>query len=65
MDDNDLNREIAITLLEDEGFIVEYAVDGQQAVDALRAPLFYAYNLGNCWELRISVRKDVALEQFG
>ena len=29
------------------------------------APLFYAYNLGNCWELRISVRKDVALEQFG
>ena len=36
VDDNDLNREIAITLLEDEGFIVEYAVDGQQAVDALR-----------------------------
>ena len=36
VDDNDLNREIAITLLEDEGFVVEYAVDGQQAVDALR-----------------------------
>lgn len=37
VDDNDLNREIAITLLEDEGFVVEYAVDGQQAVDALKA----------------------------
>ncbi|MEC4184698.1 ATP-binding protein [Adlercreutzia sp. R21] len=37
VDDNDLNREIAITLLEDEGFAVEYAVDGQEAVDKLRA----------------------------
>ncbi len=37
VDDNDLNREIAITLLEDEGFTVEYAVDGQEAVDLLKA----------------------------
>lgn len=37
VDDNDLNREIAITLLEDEGFTVEYAVDGREAVDKLRA----------------------------
>ena len=35
VDDNDLNREIAITLLEDEGFTVEYAVDGQEAVSKL------------------------------
>ena len=35
VDDNDLNREIAITLLEDEGFTVEYAVNGQQAVERL------------------------------
>ncbi len=35
VDDNDLNREIAITLLEDEGFTVEYAVNGQEAVDKL------------------------------
>lgn len=37
VDDNDLNREIAITLLEDEGFTVEYAVNGQEAVDKLRS----------------------------
>ncbi|MEY8460278.1 ATP-binding protein [Eggerthellaceae bacterium 24-137] len=37
VDDNDLNREIAITLLEDEGFTVEYAVNGQEAVDLLKA----------------------------
>ena len=37
VDDNDLNREIAITLLEDEGFSVEYAVNGQEAVDMLKA----------------------------
>lgn len=37
VDDNDLNREIAITLLEDEGFSVEYAVNGQEAVDTLKA----------------------------
>lgn len=37
VDDNDLNREIAITLLEDEGLTVEYAVNGQEAVDRLRA----------------------------
>ncbi len=35
VDDNDLNREIAITLLEDEGFIVEYAVNGCEAVEKL------------------------------
>ena len=35
VDDNDLNREIAITLLEDEGFTIEYAVNGQEAVDRL------------------------------
>ncbi|MFR1639747.1 MAG: hypothetical protein ACLSVD_11620 [Eggerthellaceae bacterium] len=33
MDDNDLNREIAITLLEDEGFTVECAVNGCEAVE--------------------------------
>ena len=37
VDDNDLNREIAITLLEDEGFTVEYAVNGQEAVDKLKS----------------------------
>lgn len=37
VDDNDLNREIAITLLEDEGFLVEYAVNGQEAVDLLKS----------------------------
>ena len=37
VDDNDLNREIAITLLEDEGFSVEYAVNGREAVDKLKA----------------------------
>lgn len=36
VDDNALNREIAITLLEDEGFEVEYAVDGQDAIDKLK-----------------------------
>ena len=35
VDDNALNREIAITLLEDEGFTVEYAVNGQEGVDKL------------------------------
>ncbi|MEC4273115.1 ATP-binding protein [Adlercreutzia sp. R25] len=35
VDDNDLNREIAITLLEDEGFTVEYAVNGCEAVEKL------------------------------
>ena len=35
MDDNDLNREIAITLLEDEGFTVEYAVNGCEAVEKI------------------------------
>ena len=33
--DKDMKREIAITLLEDEGFTVEYAVDGQEAVSKL------------------------------
>ena len=35
VDDNDLNREIAITLLEDEGFTVEYAVNGCEAVEKI------------------------------
>ena len=35
VDDNDLNREIAITLLEDEGLTVEYAVDGCEAVEKI------------------------------
>lgn len=29
------------------------------------APLFYIYNLGNCWELRISLCNEMSLEQFG
>ena len=33
VDDNELNREIAIDLLEDMGLTVEIAVDGKQAVD--------------------------------
>ena len=37
VDDNDLNREIAITLLEDEGFSVEWVVNGQEAVDVLKS----------------------------
>ncbi len=37
MDDNLLNREIAVTLLEDVGFKVECAVDGQDAIDKLSA----------------------------
>lgn len=28
-------------------------------------PLFYVYNLANCWELRISLADDVPLKQFG
>ncbi len=35
VDDNELNREIAITLLEDAGFEVESAVNGQDAIDKL------------------------------
>ena len=35
VDDNDLNREIAITLLEDEGFTVECAVNGCEAVEKI------------------------------
>ena len=37
VDDNVLNREIAVTLLEDEGFVVETASDGQEAVERLQA----------------------------
>ncbi len=36
VDDNALNREIAITLLEDEGFDVEYAIDGSCALNTLQ-----------------------------
>lgn len=35
VDDNLLNREIATTLLEDAGFVVEQAVDGKDAIDRL------------------------------
>ena len=35
VDDNELNREIALTLLEDAGFEVESAVNGQDAIDML------------------------------
>ena len=35
VDDNDLNREIAITLLEGEGFTVECAVNGCEAVEKI------------------------------
>lgn len=35
VDDNELNREIALTLLEDAGFEVESAVNGQDAIDRL------------------------------
>lgn len=30
-----------------------------------QAPLFYAYDLGNCWEMRISLCEEVPLKQFG
>jgi len=36
-EDNELNREIATELLEDEGFTVEYAENGQIAVDMIKA----------------------------
>lgn len=45
VDDNLLNREIAITLLEDAGFEVDYAVDGQGAVDKMAAADRDAYQL--------------------
>ncbi len=35
VDDNFLNREIAVTLLEDEGFTVESCADGKQAIEKL------------------------------
>ena len=38
VDDNLLNREIALTLLEDAGFQVECALDGQMAVDLMSEP---------------------------
>ncbi len=43
VDDNDLNREIAATLLEDAGFIVEVARDGQESLEKLLKvdPLYY------------------------
>ncbi|MEY8561469.1 ATP-binding protein [Eggerthellaceae bacterium 3-80] len=36
VDDNMLNREIAITILQDAGFVVDYATNGQEAVDMVR-----------------------------
>lgn len=43
VDDNDLNREIAATLLEDAGFVVEIARDGQESLEKLLEadPLYY------------------------
>ena len=43
VDDNLLNREIATTLLEDAGFVVDQAVDGKDAIDRLSnaAPGYY------------------------
>lgn len=37
VEDNDLNREIEVTILEDAGFLVEEAVDGQKAVEKVKA----------------------------
>lgn len=37
VDDNELNREIAISILEMHGFVLEEAVDGQDAIDKLTA----------------------------
>ncbi len=36
VEDNELNREIALTILEDAGFTVDFAENGQSAVDMLR-----------------------------
>ena len=43
VDDNDLNREIAATLLEDAGCLVEVARDGQESLEKLLKvdPLYY------------------------
>jgi CheY-like chemotaxis protein len=35
VDDNEINREVALVLLTDEGLVVDVATDGQQAVDML------------------------------
>lgn len=45
VEDNELNREIAQILLEDEGLLVDYAANGLKAVDAFAAsaPGFYDY----------------------
>lgn len=37
VEDNDLNREIEVAILEDAGFLVEEAVDGQKAVEKVKA----------------------------
>lgn len=36
-EDNDLNREIEVAILEDAGFLVEEAIDGQEAVDKVKS----------------------------
>ncbi len=42
MEDNDINREIAVTLLEGWGFMAEEAVNGKEAVEKfLDAPPYY------------------------
>lgn len=47
VEDNELNREIAIDILEDDGIIVETAEDGRIAVDTIRrmGPDYYKYIL--------------------
>jgi CheY-like chemotaxis protein/two-component sensor histidine kinase len=37
VEDNEMNREIAETLLEQQGFVIDTAVDGQEAVDIFTA----------------------------
>ena len=43
-EDNELNREIAVDILEEEGILVETAVDGQKAVNKLRERGIHYYD---------------------
>lgn len=44
-EDNDLNAEIAITLLEEKGLVVTRAIDGQDVLDQFRAAPAGSYDL--------------------
>lgn len=44
-EDNDLNAEIAITLLEEKGMVVTRAIDGQDVIDQFRAVPAGSYDL--------------------